>query len=334
MANDNTALVLGARGGVGGEIARQLRDAGWQVRALQRGLASDEMQREGITWLRGDAMVAQDVARAAAGCSVIVHAVNPPGYRDWDKLVLPMLDNTLAAARTAHATVMLPGTLYNYGPDAFPLIADDAPQQPLTRKGAIRVEMEKRMEAAVTAGDCRVLIVRAGDFFGPRTGNSWFAQGLVKPGQAIRKITRPGVPGVGHQWAYLPDLGRTVLALLNRRQTLPDFARFNFGGHWDADGEQMLASIRDCVAANTGQVPRIVGFPWWLTALAAPFVPTLKELREVRYLWQQPVQLDNSGLLATLGAEPHTPWDEAVEATLRGLGCLSVAAMRTTAPAL
>lgn len=31
------ALVLGASGGIGGEVARQLRDAGWQVRALKRG---------------------------------------------------------------------------------------------------------------------------------------------------------------------------------------------------------------------------------------------------------------------------------------------------------
>ena len=31
------ALVLGASGGIGGEVARQLRDAGWQVRGLKRG---------------------------------------------------------------------------------------------------------------------------------------------------------------------------------------------------------------------------------------------------------------------------------------------------------
>ncbi|MBN3814040.1 NmrA family NAD(P)-binding protein, partial [Paraburkholderia sp. Ac-20347] len=33
-----TALVLGASGGIGGEVARQLRRAGWQVRALKRNL--------------------------------------------------------------------------------------------------------------------------------------------------------------------------------------------------------------------------------------------------------------------------------------------------------
>src|SRR5215469_10928674 len=94
----NRVLVLGASGGIGGEIARQLRDAGWQVRALKRALAKDEERREGVTWLRGDAMNRDDVMRAASGCAVIVHAVNPPGYRRWAELVLPMLENTIAAA--------------------------------------------------------------------------------------------------------------------------------------------------------------------------------------------------------------------------------------------
>jgi hypothetical protein len=31
MANAGKVLVLGATGGIGGEIARQLRDAGWDV---------------------------------------------------------------------------------------------------------------------------------------------------------------------------------------------------------------------------------------------------------------------------------------------------------------
>jgi peptide-methionine (R)-S-oxide reductase len=41
-----------------------------------------------------------------------VHAVNPPGYRGWSRLVLPMLDNTIAAASAVGATIVLPGTVY------------------------------------------------------------------------------------------------------------------------------------------------------------------------------------------------------------------------------
>jgi NAD(P)-dependent dehydrogenase (short-subunit alcohol dehydrogenase family) len=37
MKTGKVVLVLGAAGGIGGEIARQLLAAGWQVRAFTRG---------------------------------------------------------------------------------------------------------------------------------------------------------------------------------------------------------------------------------------------------------------------------------------------------------
>jgi nucleoside-diphosphate-sugar epimerase len=43
---------------------------------------------------------------------------------------------------------------------------------------------------------------------------------------------------------------------------------------------------------------------------------------EMRYLWREPLRMDNSRLVAFLGQEPHTALDEAVRITLQGLGCL------------
>ncbi len=328
---DKTALVLGATGGIGGEMVRQLLAAGWRVRALTRGELPSP-RGDGIEWLRGDALSRTDVLAAAKGCAVIVHAVNPPGYRHWGQLVLPMLDNTIAAAMAENATIVLPGTVYNFGPDAFPVLAEDAPQRPLTRKGAIRVELEARLERASTQG-ARVIIVRAGDFFGPRAGNNWFSQGLVKPGQPVRSVLYPGAPGVGHQWSYLPDVARTMVQLLAVRATLPAFARFHMAGHWDHDGRQMTGAIARVVEQATGAAPAIRRFPWWLVALASPFVATLREMREMRYLWQTPLSMENARLLAVLGQEPHTPLDEAVRATLQGMGNLKEAGKKN-APGL
>ncbi|HUG21317.1 NAD-dependent epimerase/dehydratase family protein [Piscinibacter sp.] len=327
MANKGTVLVLGATGGIGGELARQLRDDGWRVRALKRGANPACEQPDGISWLRGDALNRQDVLSAAAGCSVIVHAVNPPGYRRWSELVLPMLDNTIAAACAENATIVLPGTVYNYGPDAFPLLSEPSPQHPVTRKGAIRVELERRLQAATHRG-ARVLIVRAGDFFGPKAGNNWFSQGLVRPGKPVRNISNPGRVGTGHQWAFLPDVARTVALLLARRDTLAPFSTFHMAGHWDADGTQMVEAIRRAVARRSGSEPRIGTFPWWLLTLASPFVATFREMQEMRYLWREPVRLDNARLTAELGREPHTALDDAVEATLQGLGCFSTTPAR------
>src|SRR5688572_30663553 len=155
-----TALVLGATGGIGGEVARRLVSRGWSVKALHRNPAAAGRGTASLAWIRGDAMNAADVITAARGASLIVHAVNPPGYRNWAELVLPMLESSIAAAKASGARILLPGTVYNYGPDAFPVIDEAAPQNPRTRKGAIRVEMERRLRDSGVP----TLIVRAGDF--------------------------------------------------------------------------------------------------------------------------------------------------------------------------
>lgn len=318
----STALVLGATGGIGGEVARQLQRAGWQVRALVRGLDRVAGRQDGIAWIEGDAMNAADVLDAARGASAIVHAVNPPGYRRWAELVLPMVDNTIAAARQTGARIVLPGTVYNYGPDVFPEVAsEDAAQRPSTRKGTIRVAMEQRLEAAAREG-VKSLIVRAGDFFGPQAGNSWFSQGMVTPGRAVKRAVRIGAEGVGHQWAYLPDVARTMVLLLAREAQLPRFARFHMAGHWDANGHGLAEAVQRVVQAETGRLPSSGRFPWRLMMLIAPLVPVLREMKEMRYLWQQPLRLRNEALLAVLGHEPHTPLEQALRETLRGLGCL------------
>ena len=326
MANEKTALVLGATGGIGGETAAALKARGWTVRALHRRPESIR-ERAGLEWLPGDALNARDVVQAARGARLIVHAVNPPGYRDWDKLVLPMLDSSLQAARAEGARLVLPGTIYNYGLDAFPVLREDSAQTPHTRKGALRVAMERRLEEAAGQGT-RVLIVRAGDFFGPHAGNNWFSQGvLMTSGARPRRLFEPGAPGTGHAWAYLPDLAATFARLAEREAELPTFARFHFGGHWLEDGAEMARSVQRVLGAPHVPLYRL---PWWLLSLAAPFDVTLREMGEMRYLWRHSIRLDNTRLTAFLGEEPHTPLDVAVRTALEGLGCLPSAGRDAT----
>jgi len=318
MSNtDRTVLVLGATGGIGGETARALARHGWKVRALSRsGRPSDA--KTSWDWLKGDSLDQTSIVAAAQGADAIVHAVNPPGYRNWATLVLPMIENTIAAARASGARILLPGTIYNYGSDAFPLLREDSPQRATTHKGKIRIALEEKLASA--AQHCvRSLIVRLGDFFGPQAGNNWFSQGMVKPGRSVTSITNPGSKGIGHAWAYLPDAGEAFAELMDREAELAPFERFHFGGHWDSDGTTMIAAIRK--AAGNDSIP-VRSLPWWIFKLASPFHETMRELYATRPLWQAPIQLNNAKLVRFLGKEPHTPLQTAVEATLRGMGCI------------
>src|SRR5690606_17206017 len=58
MSDSSTVLVLGATGGIGGEMARLLLARGWQVRAMKRGLGVARQQQGGIEWVEGDALKA------------------------------------------------------------------------------------------------------------------------------------------------------------------------------------------------------------------------------------------------------------------------------------
>ena len=307
-----TALVLGAGGGIGGETARALVARGWAVRGLTR----RPREGEGIAWLTGDARDEAAVRAAAAGAGVIVHAVNPPGYRDWDRLVLPMLDNAIAAALAEGARLVLPGTIYNYDPAETPVARPDSPQRPRTRKGAIRRAMEERLR---TTPGLRALVLRAGDFFGPRAGNNWLSQGMIRPGRPVRRVLDPGRRGSGHAWAYLPDVAEALARLLEREDRLPAFARHHVAGHWDPDGRGFAHAVLRAAGRPEG---RVRSFPWWALPAAGLFDVTLRELGEMRPFWTQGLRLDNASLVAAIGAEPLTPLDEALRETLAALGCL------------
>lgn len=310
MAGTKQALVIGATGGVGGEVAMALLRHGWAVRGLARDPArAGRTGPAGVEWVPGDAMQEEDVVRAAASVDVIFHGANPPGYRNWRGLAIPMLRNAISAAEGVGARLIYPASVYVYGPEAGDLVAEDAPQHPRTRKGRIRVEMEAMLHAASVRG-LRTLIVRAGDFYGPRAPSSWVSTVLLRDGKALRRVVTPERPGVGHAWAYLPDLAETVASLADRDADLADEERLHFGGHF-LEGRGMAEAVQRLLG---GKMP-IRPFRWLPVYLGAPFVTFLREVIEMRYLWQVPLQLDNRRLVALLGQEQHTGLNEAVRAS-------------------
>ena len=61
-------------------------------------------------------------------------------------------------------------------------------------------------------------------------GDSWFSQGVVKPGKAPHPFIQSRSARRGHQWAYLPDVAEMMVRLAERGEW-PDLPTFPMEGH-------------------------------------------------------------------------------------------------------
>ena len=296
-----TVLILGATGRLGHSLLHAFRDAGWQVVAQGRGPAPKDLPL-GVDYDRGPLDPVYWSHRYPRA-SVVVHAINPQ-YSRWHKEAIPALRAGIAIARALDARLMFPGNVYNH---AFPvpaIIGNDTQQRATTRKGAIRVEMERMLAAAVADG-VRSVVLRAGDFIGAERPGTWFDLAITRD---IRSgaLCYPGPLDAIHAWQDVDTLATRFVQVAAREKMLPAFVRFNVEGH-TATGTELL----DAVARSTFNLGlatrlyplRIKRFPWAMLILGQWLVRDWRELLELRGLWQQPHVLDGSALREFLGDE-------------------------------
>ncbi|MBN8630898.1 MAG: epimerase [Rhodobacterales bacterium] len=286
-----TALVLGASGGFGGQALQALQAAGWTVQRYRRGT---------------------DMAAAARGAALIVNGLNPPGYHDWDRLIPEITTQVLAAGRASGATLMVPGNVYPYGMEPGPWGPDTA-HRPVSRKGRIRAEMEARYRAAADHGQ-RTILLRGGDFLLP--GAPQMLMNRVILAQVAKgRITTLGDPLALHAYAYLPDMARAAVALAALGTVPPAYADIPFAGH-----SFTISDLAARVSRLSGRPMRIKRFPTWLFTLTSPVWELARELREMLYLASFPHSLDPAPLRRWLPDWQDTPLDEVLLRHLQAPG--------------
>ncbi|MFG6448239.1 NAD-dependent epimerase/dehydratase family protein [Roseateles sp. BYS180W] len=317
-----TVLILGANGRFGLAAVHAFAHAGWRVLAQTRRAAA-------VPWPQGvqPLQLAVDdpaaLATAAAGASVVVHALNPP-YAQWQSQALSLLHQGLAVADQLGARLMLPGNVYNYGTQIRPQLRESDPQLPDHPKAQIRAAMEQAMCAAAEAAHAqghglRCVVIRAGDFFGGGSG-SWLDLAVVK-NLTRGKLVYPGPLDVPHAWAYLPDLAQAFERVAAAPAIAP-YEVLHFAGH-TLTGQELLRGLVTAASAlgvRPAQGFRTGAFPWgWIRALA-PLHRPWREVLEMRYLWLRPHALDGSALSHRVALPAATPLDVALQRSLVALG--------------
>ena len=293
-------LILGATGRFGRAAATAFQAAGWHV--TQQARHWDAAQDGHIALDPADAT---SLAAVAGGHDVIVNALNPP-YPDWATEVPRLTQAVIAAAQASGATVMIPGNVYNYGAAMPEVLREDTPWDAQTRKGAIRI----RMEQAYRDAGVHTIVLRGGDFIETGQSGNWFdAQIAAKAWKG--QVVYPGPRDAVHAWAWLPDMARAAVGLVEKRNDFNPFVEFGFPGY-ALTGDALIQLIQQAV----GRPVRVRSLPWPVVRALGLVSPLMRELVELRYLWQEPHRIDGTKLAAVLPDFVPTPPAEAIAAAL------------------
>ncbi len=168
--------------------------------------------------------------------------------------------------------------------------------------------MEQRLYQASGNG-AQVILVRTGDFIAAESRSSWI-NNLVQRKYNQYVVYTPGPANVKHSWAYLPDLAKASVELLEQRKGLQSYEEYHFKGH-QFSFDELISLIRK----QSGKPVKVKAFPWLMIKLLSPFSVLFKGLYEMRYLWQSELNLDDRKLSATLTRTQKTPADVVMQQT-------------------
>ncbi|GAA3953148.1 NAD-dependent epimerase/dehydratase family protein [Hymenobacter algoricola] len=305
-------LVLGGTGSIGQAVAQNLLAKGYRVTLLARTPAKAQAlfaSSANLTIEPGDAEDLPRLLAVSRGHDVIFHGINYP-YHQWEGTQERMTQNVIAAASQERALIIFPGNIYNFGLTT-PIREDSAPA-PITKKGAIRVRQEQLLAEAARAGRCRVPNVRLPDFWGPTVVNDGtipIFEGALT-GKALPWIATVDLP---HQFVYTPDAAEIISRLLAAGQ--PEaYEVVNYGGQTVPSVRAFFTRISQIAGHPTVRV-RVL--PRWLFAVLAPFLPMMKAMHEMLYLYDHSILLDDTGLRRRFPAWRETPLDTAIATTLQ-----------------
>ncbi len=298
-----TRFAIVGAGQVGRRLAALLVDTGASVDLISRtGNAVEGSQGIALDASDRDALV-----QATTQAQVIYNCVNPPYHRwalDWP----PVADNLLLAARGK--TLVTLSNLYGYGAVDGPM-TESTPMTAHTIKGKVRARMWSDALAAHEAGQLQAVEVRASDYIGEAGDQVVFGARVIprmKQGKSVLLMGRADRP---HTWTYTADVATTLAAVGT------DERAAGRAWHVPSNAARTQAQVLTDLAAELGvEVPRVRTAGRLQLRLAGLFSPTIRELAEMVYEFDEPFIMDSTAAAETFGLTP-TPWETVIVETVR-----------------
>jgi nucleoside-diphosphate-sugar epimerase len=304
------ALVIGATGGMGYALVKELAARGIHTIAFSRGEAKlTELYRKerNVAIFPGDAFDLAILTEAAKEADVIFHAMNIP-YPEWEGKLPILMETLLEAARVRKSKLVIVDNIYSYGRSNGKMVTEETPRYPHTKKGKIRLQLESRARQTTIP----TLIAHFPDFYGPNAENTLlhFTIRSILANQTAMFVGNRKIP---REYIFTPDGAKALIEL-----SLRDSA---YGQNWNIPGAGVITGdeIIEILKELTGFRRRVITVTKPMLQLLGIFNKMMREAVEVMYLTEEPVVLDGRKLQGEIGTIPKTPYKEGIKRTLAHL---------------
>ncbi|MBS4210039.1 SDR family NAD(P)-dependent oxidoreductase [Bacillus sp. FJAT-50079] len=301
------ALVLGASGGIGYALVRELTARGIEVIAFSRGeeklnaLFQHEAQ---VTIFPGDVLVEREVIEAADGVDVIFHAVSFP-YQEWNEKHPSCMEIIIKTAKMREAKIAFVDNIYAYGRQSQIEVYEDTKKEPHTKKGKIRLSMENRLKGSGVP----FLIVHMPDLYGPNAENTILHETLKNVVQN-KTANYVGHLKIAREFLFTLDGAKALVELALREDAYNQ--NWNIPSAHPIIGEEIIEILRQ----ETGYKKPIRMVSKTMIRIIGIFQPFMKEMVEMMYLTEDPVILSGKKYEEKIGTIPRTPYKEGIKITL------------------
>jgi nucleoside-diphosphate-sugar epimerase len=272
--------ILGAGGGTGTEITRELSNYTKVIRVVSR---DPKKVNETDQMMKADLTDSKQLDEAVKGSEVVYITIAfEYNLKVWRELWPNFIKNLIASCQRYNSKIVFIDNVYMYDPKYLSNMTEETPINPVAEKGKVRAEVARLIMNAVEKNRVEAIIARAPDFYGPDVKNSMLYQTVYLNLLKNKNPQWLGELDVIHSFIYSKDIGKAVALLGNT----PD--AYNQVWHLPTTDEKPTnRQWIELMMKSMNRQKKIQTMPDLMISLVGIFMPILKELQDVGYQFKQ-----------------------------------------------
>jgi nucleoside-diphosphate-sugar epimerase len=298
-------VVIGASGGTGSAIVRELVARGKWVRGVNRsGHANVPLV---VEMLKADATNPSSMREVCQGATVVYNCVNPP-FAQWIQIFPAVMEAIIEGAAAADAKLVFADDTWMYGKVDRPM-TEDLPSRPVSNKGVLRAWLAEMLLSAHSRGKVRAVIGRGGELYGPLV-ESVLGQNLFGAALAGKKATWIGNLDVPLTPLFIDDFARGLVTLGEQDEAI--------GQVWHIPTPEPITGrefVR-MIFEEVGRAPKVTAYSHQFVKALGLFWSLAREGAEMVYQFERPFIIDSSKYKHSFGKGTVTPYREGIRQTI------------------